>query len=848
MRTLRNILVSLFAFTLCTFLAIYWLLLRDLPHPTELQNRLPIPTIRIEDRNGRLLYEWVDTETGRQASLPLDQISPHVIDATIATEDRNYWSHPGVDLIGVARAIWSTTDQVSGGQAIGGSTITQQLARNLLLSDTERTQRTLKRKTREAWLAYRLEQTYSKEEILALYLNQSYYGGLAYGIEAAAQTWFGRTASDLTVAQAALLAGLPQAPAFYNPLVNPEAAKARQEVVLGLMLKDGLISAEQVDLAYREPLIYTTTPYPIEAPHFVQMVKAKVDSLFPTDVRVNMPSLTVRTTLDLDWQQKGEKILATQIEKLNQPEDGGYGHNVENGALVAIDPRTGEVLTLVGSPNFFDADSAGAINMAISPRQPGSTLKPLIYAASMNPTRPNPATPATMFLDVTTTFFTQKGESYVPLNFSRTEHGPVLMRQALASSLNIPAVAALNKLGLKEGLTALQNFGLTTYNSPEEFDLSLALGGGSVTLYDLVQAYTPFANQGSRVEPMLILEIRESASGTIVYTPPTAQFHDTLDPRVAWLINDILSDDAARELSFGRNSLLRLDRSAAAKTGTTNNFRDNWTVGYTPELVTGVWIGNVNQSPMVNITGITGAGPIWHQFMRSVLTGRADMPFVRPDGISQVEICTLSGFLPSPDCPYTRLEWFLDGTAPAEPDSFYHQVRIDNRTGMLATSRTPGSQSSRLLVLDLPPAAHHWAHQQNIPLLVDLVVDLELMQAELTLSNDSNSDGSERGPVLAMSSPSANAIYRIAPSLPAEVQKIEMTAITDLDPAELVILLNGQLLQSFTSPPYTTFWQLEVGRYDLVARAVLEDGRVQDSRPVYFEVGLPEGEFVPDED
>lgn len=340
------------------------------------------------------------------------------------------------------------------------------------------------------------------------------------------------------------------------------------------------------------------------------------------------------------------------------------------------------------------------------------------------------------------------------------------------------------------------------------------------------------------------MEITETASGAAVYTAPAAQTFNTLDPRVAWLINDILSDDSARELSFGRNSLLRLDRTVAAKTGTTNNFRDNWTVGYTPELVTGVWIGNVNQSPMVNVTGITGAGPVWHQFMRSVLAGRADVPFTRPDGIRQVEICTLSGLLPSADCPYTRLEWFLNEAVPTASDSFYRQVRIDKRTNTLATSRTPSDQLSSLLVLDLPPAAHGWAREQNIPLLVDL----EAMQAELALTAESNTTEQENGPILAISNPSPNVIYRIAPSIPAEVQKIEISAITDMAPAELLVLLNGQPLQTFTSPPYSLFWQLEVGRYDLVARALFADGSVQESQPLFFEVGLPEGEFVPDEE
>ena len=396
-------------------------LVYDLPAPQEIENRLATPSIRIVDRQGRLLYEAGGD--GRQTNLPLDEIPDNIRWATIATEDRNYENHPGVDVMGIVRAMWIN---FQGGEVLaGGSTITQQLARTLLLDVAERQERTVWRKLRESWLAWRLAQVYSKDEILAFYLNQIYYGGHAYGVEAAAQTYFGRAATDLTLAQAALLVGLPQAPSYYNPLLNPDEAKGRQEVVLGLMLKDGHISQAVHDQAVVEPLPYSSRPYPIEAPHFVMMVQGVLDQLLTVEGQYLSGGLTVRTTLDLDWQRRGEEILRGEIEALQNPQGLGYSHQVSNGALVALNPHDGDVLTLIGSPDYFDDEIGGAINMALAPRQPGSTLKPIdLCGGYESGSGRNRYTAATMFLDVETLFFTQKGEPYVPVNFSRTEHGP----------------------------------------------------------------------------------------------------------------------------------------------------------------------------------------------------------------------------------------------------------------------------------------------------------------------------------------------------------------------------------------------------------------------------------------
>ena len=367
-------------------------------------------------------------------------------------------------------------------------------------------------------------------------------------------------------------------------------------------------------------------------------------------------------------------------------------HNVNNAALVAIDPQSGAILAMVGSPDYGDADHAGAVNMALAPRQPGSALKPLIYAAAFDPGQPRPWTAATMLLDVTTSFVTHDGLSYTPANYDNLEHGPVLARDALGSSLNIPAVLTLDHIHLSTLFDLASRLGITTLNDPDRYDLSLALGGGEVSLLQLTAAYAALDHHGARVEPFSILEIR-GMDGVVLYQARPAAAVQIIDPRVAWLISDILSDDAARSIGFGRNSMLHIDRPAAVKTGTTTNFHDNWTIGYTPELVVGVWAGNASHEAMRQVTGLTGAAPIWHQFIRTVLEGRPAKQFERPDGLVQVQVCSLSGLLPTPACPYRRFEWFVDGTQPTRADTFYQTMELDAATGLLASSATPPSGS-----------------------------------------------------------------------------------------------------------------------------------------------------------
>jgi membrane carboxypeptidase/penicillin-binding protein PbpC len=598
--------------------------------------------------------------------------------------------------------------------------------------------------------------------------------------------------------------------------LNAEAAEGRMVVVLGLMLKDGFITQEAHDLAVRQPLTYAATPYPVHAPHFVMMVKQQVDSLFtPAEIK-SYGGLTVRTTLDLNWQTRAEAIVTEQLERLNEPPQGA-GHNVHNAALIAIDPQSGAIRALVGNHDYFDAADAGAINMVLSPRQPGSAIKPLIYAAALSPEVAENGlwTAATMIPDVRTVFPTAEEHPYVPVNFSRDENGPVLVRQALGSSLNIPAVAALNMIGLKAGLDFAAQLGIHNLGDPGEYGLSFALGGGSLSLLDLTAAYGVFANGGKRVEPVFIEEI-VAADGTVLFTAEPPAPLQVMDERVAWLISDILSDNQARTPAFGPNSVLRIDRTAAVKTGTTNNFHDNWTVGYTPELVVGVWVGNANNEAMLDITGVSGAGPIWHQTMRSFLAGEPDSPFIQPPGLVRVEVCQLSGLLPTADCPYRRWEWFLAGTQPVTADTYFRQVVIDRRTGKLAADDIDPAYTETALALDLPPAFHLWARQEELPLLVDL------MQTGETAAVTELNGASVVGPRVAY--PDPNAVFYLSTAITPEAQRILLKVVSDGNYGPLTLWLDGQTLTTFSLPPYELWWQLEPGEHYLSVTATAADG------------------------
>ncbi len=796
---------------------VYFWLFTDLPSVDDLEAGLALPSTRIYDRNMRLLYEILPPEGGRNTAIRLDEIPDHCVHAVIATEDANFYSHPGVDVTGIARALWIN---IRGGEVLaGGSTITQQVARSLLLDPEQRAERTIQRKLRESILAIRLQNVYSKDDILTLYLNQVYFGNLAYGIEGAARAYFAKPASDLSLAECSLLAGIIQNAAFNDPLSQLENAKERQDVALGLMVNNGYISQAEADLAKRDELQFAATRFPIQAPHFVMAVIKQLERDYADSLYHD--GLDVVTTVDMHWQNIAQEIVQTQLEYLNHPEFGGrVPANANNAALLAMDPFTGQVLTMLGSPDYFDESIDGAVNAALANRQPGSALKPFTYAAAMNPNLPEPWTAATMILDVQTPFITRKLESYSPANFGLVEHGPVLVRESLASSYNIPAVVALDNVGLQPMIQLAANAGLTTLASNTRVDLSITLGGGEVRLLDMAQAYSIFPNGGYRVDPVFILKVNKRSGETLYEWQQPHLDQRVLDERVAYIITSILSDSKARIPSFGPNSALDIGRPAAAKTGTTTDFRDNWVMGYTPNLVAGVWVGNADNTPMVSITGVSGAGPIWNMFMRQVLLGQPQLPFHEPPGLVRTEVCALSGLLPTPACPLRRTEIFVEGTAPTETDNFYQTFVIDRETGLLADDSTPAERRVERIYTVLPQEARDWAIRNGIP---------QPPTGAAVLLPDS-------AETVRLLNPDPYTIFQMSPVTPQQNQRIRLTVGAPPGTESVTYLLNGESLGTVDNAPWDLWWPLQLGDYELMAQAVLNDGTQQISAAIPFSV------------
>ncbi len=684
----------------------YFSIAQDLPDVEDLRLRASqFETTRILDRNGNTLYEILDPNAGRRTYVSLDKVSPYVVAATIATEDKEFYNHPGYDPVAIARALWQnyTSQEV----VSGASTITQQLARNLLFTPSERIETSYERKSREIILAAEITRRYSKDEILELYLNESFYGNRSYGIEAAAETYFNTTADKLTLAQASFLAGLPQAPSVYDIFTNREETLRRHQQVLLLMYQinkeEGCITVSNspqpvcVDAVAAATAAEEIQDYAFELnqgtmryPHWVNYVRSVLEEQYDAQT-IYRSGFTVYTTLDPDLQERAQEIVADQVGILAD-------RNVTDGALVAIQPSTGEILAMVGSADFYNEEISGQVNMAVSPRQPGSSIKPLTYTAAFE----KGWTPATLIWDVPSEF-PPSGDPddpsppYEPVNYDERFHGPVTVRAALANSFNIPAVKTLNFVGIyddpstpqEEGLIKFaERMGITTLTR-EDYGLSLTLGGGDVRLIDLTSAYSTFANSGRRVEPAAITKIVDF-QGNVVYEREKPTGEQVIRSEHAFLINSILSDNTARTPMFGANSLLNLPFTVAAKTGTTNDFRDNWTLGYTPDIAVGVWVGNADYTPMENTTGLSGAAPIWNEFMQYAiqeLTGGNPSPFTRPAGIVERVICEVSGTEPSEWCPSQRGEFFAADQLPLpKEDDLWKKVMVDTWTGLKVSS------------------------------------------------------------------------------------------------------------------------------------------------------------------
>ena len=694
----------------------YAMIASTLPPATALESSdfAPSQSMRILDRQGNLLTEAFDQtsiEAGRRTYTPINRISPYLRQATIATEDANFYQHSGIDYYALARAVYYAVQE--GDIVSGASTIPQQVVKMRFLS----AERSVMRKIKEAVLSAEISREYQKDKILEIYLNDLNYGNLAYGAEAAAQTYFNKDVADLTLGEAALLAGLPQAPAYYDPYANPERAKDRQAVVLRLMIESEFITRDEADRAWLEPLTYAPVSYDLKAPHFTLFVRQQLEQIIdPKEFFEG--GLSITTTLDLRLQAEAERIVAEQVASVAD-------RNVSNGALVAMRPDTGEVLALVGSADFDNVEIDGQVNMALAPRQPGSTIKPLVYAMSFAK-NDVPAeerwTPGTLVADIKQEFPDGANPPYVPTNYDKKERGLVTVRSALGMSLNIPAVRAIQAIGVPNFVAMAPRFGITTLTRPD-YGLSLSLGAGEIPLVEMTGAFAILANQGRRVPPVTILKITYS-DGRVFCEQGTASpcqadpnsGEQVLSAVDAFLITSILSDNDARSPVFGQNSLLRLDRPAAAKTGTTNDFRDVLTMGYTPQLVTGVWVGNSDNSEMLNISGITGAAPIWNEFMRTALADQPAIDFTPPPGVRQWEVCADTGTQPSVACPEKRTLWFAEDRPPLPPEKDLHQrIKLDKLTGKLATEFTPPDAIEEKDFIVYPEQYRQWAEEHGIP-------------------------------------------------------------------------------------------------------------------------------------
>ena len=660
-------------------IGIYWFILKDIPSPNTLSSLNSPLTTKIFDRNGKLLFNIFVDEN--RTLVKLHEIPEYIREATIAIEDKDFYKHRGISPVGgMVRAL---KELVFRQQLQGGSTITQQLVKTALLTP----ERTPQRKVKEIILALLVELRYTKDQILEMYLNQVPYGGTAWGIEAAAQRYFGKSSKEVNLAEAALLAGLPQAPTRYSPFgANPEFAQERMRTVLKRMVEDHYISQEEADAAAAWEFTFQQPTTPIQAPHFVMYVKKQLVEKYGEKL-VEQGGLKVTTTLDLELQDFAQTTVASEVAKLKN-------YNVGNGAALVTRPYTGEILAMVGSTDYFASES-GNFNVTIAERQPGSSIKPINYAIGLeNKT----VTPATVLIDEPSCFGTF-AEPYCPKNYDGSFHGPVQLRFALGNSYNIPAVKMLKLNGVETMTASTSAFGITTLNDPNRFGLSLTLGGGEVPMTEMATAFGIFANGGLRKNLVSILKIQD-ANGNVLdeYQDPNLNTEIISQllidgPRVisretAFLISHILLDQNARSAAFGSSFLQVSGHPAVSvKTGTTDELRDNWTIGFTPEVVAATWVGN-NDNTKMNpylTSGVTGAAPIWNKIMSYYLRDKKETWPKQPDGIVGLEVCSISGLLPQTEnaCP-ARFEYFIKGTEPKATEQLKESVPIDTSTDKLA--------------------------------------------------------------------------------------------------------------------------------------------------------------------
>lgn len=645
-----------------------------LKNPTYIVNQKD-QGITLYDRHGRSFFHFYEAKP--KHIIPLSNIPPITQHAIIAIEDQTFYQHLGLSPRGIIRSLKANTQ--AGKIVYGGSTITQQVVKNTLLTP----QKSWLRKYKEAFLALELELRYSKQQILEMYFNTAYFGEGAFGIEEAAQTYFQISAKDLNLAQSALLAGLLTQPSLLSPLsYDPNAAFNRQKIVLQNMAEQGYITLAEKEGALQEKLVFNPEPIArsAAAPHFALYVRDQLIQEFG-EPYVIRSGLRVTTTLDLDIQAQAQEAITSQVAALKTR---GAG----NGAAVVIDPLSHEILAMVGSTSWYDP-KWGKANMAISPRQTGSAFKPIVYAAAFEKQL---ITPATILLDIPTTF----GANYRPQDYDGKSRGPVTVRRALANSLNVPAVAVMQKAGVTAVTQLAKALSITSLSQAQDHNLALALGAGEISLLELTNSYSTFAAVGNHLPAQAIISITDKQEQAVAMAKATPA--QKVSPATAFLISSILSDNTARAEIFGRT--LTISRPAAVKTGTSQNYRDAWTVGYTPQLAVGVWIGNNDNTPMQALAGALGAAPAWKNIMETTLTNHAILAFEPPQNIQKVTLCRRLNPTPQtgeetpPPTVARYQEYFLAGSSPKNRCGQYIEPQATPKAPEIVQNLTPISNDA----------------------------------------------------------------------------------------------------------------------------------------------------------
>ncbi len=813
---------------------------RELPNPNTLLNRSDELSTKLYDKNGKSLFE-VYGEKNRSL-VKLSDISPNLVKATLAIEDAEFYNHQGFSFKGMLRAVRNT---VTGEGLQGGSTLTQQVVKTTLLTQ----ERTLVRKIKEFILALQLESKYSKNEIIQMYLNEVPYGGQNYGVFTAARAYFNKAPGDLTLAEAAYLAGLPQSPSVYSYFgSNPEAGLERKNYVLYVMNTKGwigddgnryFISDEDYETAKNEELSFVRPDVFFEAPHFVFYAKQVLSEMFGEEY-VEQGGLTVTTTLDLDLQKKAEEIVKTEVEAAKNL-------RVGNGALVAIDPKTGGVLAMVGSKDYFgDPEPEGCIsgvagidgcvfdpnvNVSISPRQPGSSIKPITYAAMIS----QGYSLAFPFLDVQTKFpGSAPDKPYIPENYDGIFRGPVPLRKALGNSLNIPAVKALRIVGIDNMLELAEKMGITTLTDRNRYGLALTLGGGETKLLEMTGVYATFANKGEFIKPNPILKVTDANNNVLYEYKPNKE--RVLSEDVAFLISDILSDNGARSDAFGPNSLLNIPgHQVAVKTGTTNDTRDNYAMGYTPSIAVGVWVGNNNNIEMSNVaSGITGATPIWHNFMAHYLNGKEPEKFEATKNVEKIRVDSLTGMLPFEDFS-SREEWFIKDNEPTSISSWYQKLEICDEDNKLASDACRNADKTDVeTFIDIQAEIPEWQNDVDAWIGENYSGDDKYFPPRIKSALEFEDDGDvkdDTDPHVKITNFENGGIAPLSFRL-----KVEVSSPNDI--SEVRIYMDGNRITTDKSEPFGYNFNLtsnDVGKHEFEVVAEDEDGR-EDSDKISLTV------------